>query len=259
MIPQERPLHERGDLPPLKDFDTVLLKRLRALSPRFVEIRTSMGIGSEVGFGSFPAIHGKYSIGALGELGESDDSVLSYYRPGDFFGSYLSPISGEEQQRIIVEPDLAGANLRLVSIYQPEKGTATNDARVRLLSADNKIYEGVIAHELAHLYMDGHYPLSQDILEILMKRRQDMSDCLKDMNLDPLEEFDATDEAEIDLIACSFGYKSAIIAKLLFVIGTLETYPRGDIDDVSNHSMLLAESAQRSCRARLKEVNRYYP
>lgn len=197
------------ELDPTERFNQALLAKLKSFRPTFLDIRSSLGLGSEVGFGFIPSVHGAYTVGALPflEKHEKGPERKRWYRPvlGHLLAVDYVPMTRADRDRIIIMPDTKTSKPRVVSIYQ-RKGYAENVAvEERLLTAPNEVIEGVIAHELTHM----------------IRRRTRITRALRQRGI-------MDEEAEIDVTAAVLGYKQQILAKINYMIDCLRTYEGAD-------------------------------
>jgi hypothetical protein len=228
-------------------------ERIATLGPKFLEIRQKMNAGLNVGFGSIPDSHGPYSLGQLSPLMKSPDGSLSYGRSG-ILDTELIPLTVEDRTRIPVMPELTAADrIWVVTLYQwapnPSQGVES-----KLLQVGDDVLEGVIAHEIAHLYYLG-LQAPDFASEFERQRKEDFKASARNGDKDLFEKFDVTMESTIDVIAARMGYKNQILAKLNYMTEHLRTYKeRGG---VISPFMARPEEGIRDLLPRIAEVQRY--
>jgi hypothetical protein len=235
-------------------FNKNLLTKLKPLTPRFLAIRDSMGLGTEVGFGFLPYSHSVYSMGQLPLLEKDPKDGKLLYPVPNIFGVNYTPLTYEDRKQIVVMPDDQTPTPRIVSIYQRKGWDARGVVEEKLLTAPDEVIEGIIAHEMSHLIRDKTE--KPEFVTRFIKQREREIDILA-LNHDRRlwEQFDETNEAEIDVIASMFGYKHQILAKIDYVIDCLRTYKGAN--DTSYSLFKSAGSAIEVMQIRAKEVKRY--
>ena len=219
------------DLPVGKDVDRALMERLQGLTPKFLYIRGAMGVGPEVGFGSLPLTHVSgegFSIATLPHIkpiGEGNP-ILHYQILSGIFGSEVKYIAMNpfDAQRILVDPEDRGNDQAILSIYPPY---SIETAETQLVDAPDEVFEGAIAHELAHLIDGGVYPIPLVVQDFIERRNRDLQTFIN--SSDPSdrtrynEEYDRTNEAVQDVIAGLLGFKKQSLATLQYVIRCVQT------------------------------------
>ena len=233
-------------------FNAALRERLKPFVPKFLEIRDRFGLGSDIGFGSLPEVHGAYTLGSVTTFAKTDQG-LHYMVPGLLFADYAK-LDAKASEGILVMPDVTAERPRLISIYQRKGYHEGSAVEERLLTASDDVFVGIIAHELAHPLAEK--PDKPDVVTKFLRRRRD--DFVKYAD-DPngVDMFDLSDEAEFDVIASLYGYKDEILAKLRYAAACLSTYQGADDLDYSltkTHGYAINET-----QARIKEVERYCP
>jgi hypothetical protein len=241
-IEQKRTEIERID-PNLK-----LRAKLLDLVPNFLEIRAKMRVGTAVGFGFLPLANQGPTAAALPPVFKRGGEL--YYTIPFLFEMENIKLTDKEAENLLVFPSMRKGHSRIVSIYQ--WGNKTVDPM--LLRAGVKVFEGLIAHELAHIHLMKKPPIPL-VKRFLRLRGEDMKRA--DESSNPDMEFDYTDEAVADVVAGLFGYKDQIVAKINYMMRSLEKRKgnRKPIDSLTKPTGELIKEL----KVRLKEVRRYCP
>lgn len=238
----------------VEKFDRALSERLKGLTSDFLQIRESMGMGSNVGFGYLPEVHGVYSLGMLVDLKRGQSGELLYSIGGEISPKSYIPFTQEEQSKIAVMPDLKVEKPYIVSIYQRKGWKENQEIEEALLDAPASVYRGVIAHEIAHVFEWG-VNAPEWLTDVRNTRQRDIDETLNypDWNK-RLNDFDFSGEGVIDIIASRLGFKREILDKINYMIRCAETYEgSGDLNSLlKTPGRVLLE-----LRARIKEVERY--
>lgn len=240
-------------------FNAELKARLSILTPNFVAIREAMGITSEVGLGFFPQLHEKYCLGLLPLLERRGNSGRLYYpTPGLFFGGDYIPMTRQDRTHMVLMPDDNIEKPSIVSIYQKAPEGIQETVEEKLLNAPDIVYEGIMAHELAHMF-EGRIQPPGFVANFLDQRMT----TIEDMSVDPqrqgqvLTEYDLTHEAAMDTVAAMFGFRQQVLAKLVYLLECLKTYPGANNRGYSLFKT--AGNAIEELELRIKEVTRSVP
>jgi hypothetical protein len=225
-----------------------LKAKLLDLVPNFLEIRAKMRVGTEVGFGFLPLANQDPTAAALPPVFKRGGEL--YYTIPFLFEMENIKLTDKEAENLLVFPSMRKGHSRVVSIYQ--WGGKTVDPM--LLGAGVKVFEGLIAHELAHIHLMKKHPIPL-VGRFLKLREKDMGKANPDRFE---EEFDWTDEATADVVAGLFGYKKQIIAKINYMTRFLQNRKEYLKKDLEPWSTPIDEVIS-GLRIRLKEVRRYCP
>lgn len=232
------------------EYNAALFERLRGFSPRFFDIRTKMGIGENVGFGSTPKAHGVYSAGKLLVLTRYQNALV--YPVEDFLETEYFYL---KDKHIIISPQ-ENNTLYFLSMYQRKGYYEKKRPETKFLTASDDVYEGIAAHELAHILHDLEKRVPSHIQKVLGQLDQDVTALIQQGKWEELRrEYDLNGgEGRIDVIAALFGYKDQVLAKLYYMIECLRTYR--ELNE-ANHAEVLPSEAIHICQARINEVLRY--
>lgn len=226
-------------------FTTLLVARLRTLEPTFLDIKRRMGVKDEIGLGVIPETHGTYSLGQL--MPAQQEGETTYYETQDFFFGHERRTANPEF--IIVRPGNSETS-SLVSIFQRKGLFEKGEIEERLLKAPDSVFEGALAHELGH-DVERKTQRSDFVDAYLIKERSDRA--ALGINVDIFDP-DVL-EANIDVIAALFGYKTQVLAKLEYMIQCLKTYKGAD--DTIRGGFKTAGRAIEECQERIAKVQRY--
>jgi hypothetical protein len=244
------------------EFTNRLEKRLTSLVPTFLEMRRSFGIGENVGLGIIPELHHPFSLGVL-PLVEVTDQGIVVPSKNSLFGP-LDRRLVSASDRVVLEPKKGEDTSHLVSIYQVGY---QNHEHIRdyLLTADDSVYKGLMAHELTHVLEIAQSPLftgyrnsrQANIMAMIEERKLYQARGEK-YPVDIFAEYDLSNEGVIDVLASRFGYKKEVLSKLNHVINTLSFYPGADNRAISWGFRNVGEAIG-ECEIRVKEVLRDCP
>lgn len=234
-------------------FDSKLLERLKDLKPKFFEIMTRMRrtVERDIGFGSLTKLHYVESLESMIDLRETENGLV-YPTPALGFEHdlpdlyYYKEMSNEEldasmpidvlldeedKRRIVVMPETGGLSFpSLISIYQHREFRG-DSKDVQLVEASDNVFEGMIAHQIARLFVfDRTYPWfitdffeSKGLLACQIKRAEGPESSV----------FRFGSEGTHDVIASLFGYQDQIIAKLQFMGRCTSAYAENPNTDPS--------------------------
>ena len=228
-------------------------ENLTQLGTTFLEIRQKMGVGSNVGFGMLPDLHRGFSMGRLIPLRRTADNHWEYARDDMMMEVEWVRLSEENEKNIIVPPESSAEKMWLVSLYQlapnPDQGVDE-----RALHLNQSIWEGLIAHELSHLYFLGLNP-PPFVPELQQRRQEEFKKAVAAKDPEVFDKFDLTIESTIDIIAAKMGYKEQILAKLHYMIDFWRSFT--DKGGTLHPLMKSPERAIQDLAPRLNEVLRY--
>lgn len=211
--------------------------RLQHYRERFLAIRAQFNLGEETGLGMIPASHGPYTLGVLVALERKASGELFKLVPGLVTGSKKEKVSTEDWEDMAVRPNLNHLHPRLVSLYQ-NKGYGGYDPRFVILP--DEIYDGVVAHELAHgLDIDDRIPISVHEELTIVRNTAPYRDLPRSF----------THEVDMDLIASFMGFRQSVIAKHEYYQQCLATYDKPSYTYPTSPDEIIAAS-----RLRLKIV-----
>lgn len=215
-------------------FDSKLLERLRNLKPNFMEIMSRMRrvVQKNIGFGSLPKLHYVESLESMRALRETENGLVYPTPPLGFThdlddGTEMSDeelyafipvdeiLNEEARNRIIVMPETGGLSLPLlISIYQ-HRDFRGDSKDVQLVEASDDVFEGMIAHQIATLFVsDRNYPWF--ITDFFASKGLNTCRIVEDEEIDS-SGFRFGSEGTHDVIASLFGYQDQVLAKLQFM------------------------------------------
>jgi hypothetical protein len=235
---------------PINEHNNTLLNRLIKFKPRFLDIRTRMGLDNSVGFGSVPKAHGAYTAGRLLVL-EKQHGLLFYPVENLFEMDYYSL----NKEYVVIPPE-GNDQLKFLSVFQRKGYLEGLPPENKLLTASDEIYEGITAHELGHVIKDLDNRLPEPIQKVLGQIDDDVFKLMQQNNWDKIaNEYDLSGEAAVDIIASLYGFKPQILAKLYYMIDCLKQYKGSN--DTSSSFFVPPGKAIQVCNARINEVLRY--
>lgn len=223
-------------------FDSKLLERLKDLKPKFFEIMTRMRrtVERDIGFGSLPKLHYVESLESMIGLRETenelvyptpplgfthdlDDGTEMSYEELEAFIPVDEILNEEARNRIIVMPETGGLSFpSLISIYQHRdfRGDSQDE---QLVEASDDVFEGLIAHQIARLFVFDHGGYPWFITDFFASKGLNSCRIVEDEEIDS-SGFRFRSEGTHDVIASLFGYQDQVLAKLQFMRKCTSTY-----------------------------------
>jgi len=214
----------------VEKFSERFRNKLQKLAPVFLQMRATMGIGKNIGLASLHESHDQDStFGFITSFDRNDQTGTAIYgKPSELFGLGIptqEKLSEAEKRQVIVFPEITEGDPGLtfhfheslktrgglVSIFDPLMEEVDGQMVV-----DDRVIIGVMAHEL------GEFRLRKlGIPEDAEKVKSYLSSIpwgSPEEKRNTSFEHDKRIEAEYDLLAAHYGYRSELIAALEFFL-----------------------------------------